>query len=233
MIKNNNKYTLSIIIPIMNEIKSLKKTLKILKKIKVKKEYVIIYSRKFTPPDIQMEISRLKKSYKYLRYFAQRRPFVGGAIDLGIKKSKYKYLAIMAADLETNPYELKNMILMSKKNPQSIISADRWISKKGFSNYGIIKFLANFFFQKLIKLFFSYEILDFTFAYRIYPKNALEKYEINELRHGFALEMLLKPIKMGFKVVTVPAKWKKRVEGNSSITLQSYFSYLRVLFKNL
>ena len=93
----------------------------------------------------------------------------------------------MAADLETNPYELNNMIRISQKNPQSIISADRWISEKGFSNYGFIKFLANFFFQKLIKFFFKYEILDFTFAYRIYPKRALKGYKIDELRHGFAL----------------------------------------------
>ena len=139
----------------------------------------------------------------------------------------------MAADLETNPYELKNMVKFSKKNLDSIISADRWISKKGFSEYGVIKFLANFFFQKLIKIFFKYEILDFTFAYRIYPKKVLKKYSISELRHGFALEMLLKPIKKGIKVVTVPAKWKKRVEGNSSITLQSYFSYLKVFLKNI
>ena len=32
----------------------------------------------------------------------------------------------MASDLETNPHELKNMINKSKKNPNSIISADRW-----------------------------------------------------------------------------------------------------------
>jgi len=43
MIKNTNQYSLSIIIPIMNEINSLKKTLIIIDKIKVKKEYVIIY----------------------------------------------------------------------------------------------------------------------------------------------------------------------------------------------
>ena len=85
----------------------------------------------------------------------------------------------------------------------------------------------------MIKFFFSYEILDFTFAYRLYPKKALKGYKINELRHGFALEILLKPIKKGYKVITLPAKWKKRVEGNSSITLQSYFSYLRVLFNNI
>ena len=85
----------------------------------------------------------------------------------------------------------------------------------------------------MIKFFFSYEILDFTFAYRLYPKKALKGYKIKELRHGFALEILIQPIKRGYKVITLPAKWKKRVEGNSSITLQSYFSYLKVLFSNI
>ncbi len=233
MIKKDKLYSVSIIIPILNEIKSLKKTLNILENIKVKKEYLIIYSNKLTSSQVQKEIFKLKKRFKNLEYFSQKKPFVGGAIDYGIKVASKKYLAIMASDLETNPYELKNMIKMSKKYPNSIISADRWISDRGFSDYGIFKFLANFFFQKLIKIFFSYEILDFTFAYRLYPKKALQKYRIKELRHGFALEMLLTPMKKGFNVVTVPAKWKKRVEGNSSITLQSYFSYLKVLLRNI
>ncbi len=233
MIKKDKLYSVSIIIPILNEIKSLKKTLNILENIKVKKEYLIIYSNKLTSSQVQKEIFKLKKRFKNLKYFSQKKPFVGGAIDYGIKVASKKYLAIMASDLETNPYELKNMIKMSKKYPNSIISADRWISDRGFSDYGIFKFLANFFFQKLIKIFFSYEILDFTFAYRLYPKKALQKYRIKELRHGFALEMLLTPMKKGFNVVTVPAKWKKRVEGNSSITLQSYFSYLKVLLRNI
>jgi hypothetical protein len=45
--------------------------------------------------------------------------------------------------------------------------------------------------------------------------------------------MLLKPMKKGFKIVTVPAKWKKRVEGSSSITIDSYISYLKVLWRNI
>jgi len=233
MIRYKKSYSVSIILPILNEINSLKKTIKILEKIKVKKEYLIIFSSKLTNLKVIKEISKLKLKNKNLKYFPQIRPFVGGAIDLGIKLSKNKYIAIMASDLETNPYELKNMINISQNNPNVIISADRWISQKGFSDYGFIKFFANFFFQKLLKIFFKHKILDFTFAYRLYPKKALKGYKIKELRHGFALEILLIPIKKGFKVITLPSKWKKRVEGSSSITIQSYLSYLKVLFKNL
>jgi len=233
MIRYDKSYSVSIILPILNEINSLKKTLKILDKINVRKEYLIIYSNKLTEAKVKKEIIKLKTKYKNIRSKPQQRSFVGGAIDLGIKLAKKNYIAIMASDLETNPYELKNMIKVSKKNPKYIISADRWIGQKGFSNYGMIKFLANFFFQKIIRILFRYEILDFTFAYRLYPKKALKGYKIKELRHGFALEILLNPVRKGFKVITLPAKWKKRIEGSSSITINSYFSYLRVLFRNI
>ena len=227
------KYSISIILPILNEINSLKKTLLILNKIKVDKEFIVIYSNKLTKNSVKIEIKSLTKKYKNLKYLKQIRPFVGGAIDLGIIKAKKKYIALMASDMETNPHELKSMINVSSKNHNSIISADRWISNKGFSDYGIIKFLANFTFQKLLKIFFNYKILDFTFAYRIYPKKVLKGYRIKELRHGFALETLLAPMKKGFKVITLPAKWKKRVEGSSSITIKAYLSYLKVFFRYL
>ena len=233
MIRHDRSYSVSIILPILNEINSLKKTIKVLNKINVKKEYLIIFSKKLTNKIVKKEIINLKKKYKNIYMKSQKRPFVGGAIDLGIKLAKKNYIVIMASDLETNPHELTNMIKKSKKNPNCIISADRWISQKGFSNYGIIKFLANFFFQKLIKIFFRYKILDFTFAYRLYPKKALKGHRIKELRHGFALEILLSPMRKGYKVITLPARWKKRVEGSSSITIHSYFSYLKVLFRNI
>lgn len=227
------KYSISIILPILNEIESLKKTLKIINSINVNKEYIVIYSTKLTDKSTKEKIFDLKKKYKNLKHFPQIKPFVGGAIDIGIAKALKNHIAIMASDLETNPYELKKMISLSSKNLNYIISADRWISQKGFSNYGMIKFLANFIFQNLLKVFFKYKILDFTFAYRIYPKKALKGYKIKELRHGFALELLLSPMKRGFKVITIAAKWKKRVEGYSSITIRSYFSYLKVFWRNL
>ena len=189
--KKRNKFSISIILPFLNEINSLKKTIAILEKIKFQKEYIIIFSNELTNKKNKFELQKLKKSFKNLRCFSQFKPFVGGAIDLGIKKSKLEFIAIMASDLETNPNELIKMIRISLKNPNSIISADRWLSQKGFSNYGFIKYLANFFFQKLIKLIFKYEILDFTFAYRIYPRKILKNLSITEFRHGFALELSL------------------------------------------
>ena len=47
----------------------------------------------------------------------------------------------MAADLETNPYDLKKMVNLSNSNPESIISGDRWLSKSSFKRYSFIKLI--------------------------------------------------------------------------------------------
>ena len=55
------KYSLSIILPFLNEINSLKKTLLILNKIKIEKEFLIIYSAQLTKKKVKKEIFSLKK----------------------------------------------------------------------------------------------------------------------------------------------------------------------------
>ena len=58
------KYSISIILPILNEIESLKKTLKIINSINVNKEYIVIYSKKLTDKSTKEKIFDLKKNIK-------------------------------------------------------------------------------------------------------------------------------------------------------------------------
>lgn len=226
-------YQISIIIPMLNEILSLKKTLKILNSIKCKKEFVVIISKKFIQRKNLKELKKLSNSNRNLNVYYQTLSYVGGAIIKGIEKSKFDYVAIMAADMETNPYDLNEMIKVSKLNYNKIISADRWLSKNSFKNYSLLKLFFNFLSQKIISLFFKVNIKDFTFAYRIYPRDILTKFQIDELKHGFALEMLLKPLKLGYEVISVPSKWKARNEGEPNKSFQTYISFFKVLIKIL
>jgi hypothetical protein len=229
--KLNKYYSISIIIPMIDEINSLEKTLKILNKIKCKKEYLIIISKNKTPKKVIDKLMIMKKK-KYLKFYYQKEKFVGGAIKTGISKANSSHIAIMAADLETNPEDLSKMIKISKKNKNMIISADRWMNNKSFSDYGIIKLIFNKLAQIILKFLYGINISDFTFAYRIYPKKALLENKITELKHGFALEILLKPVKKGYKVISFSSKWKARVEGKSNSNFIIYFSFLKVLITN-
>ena len=119
-------YGLSIILPFIDEINSLKKTINIInKQNKENKEFLIIISSKKTPTKIVKKLKKLIKKNN-VKIFYQKEPFVGGAIKKGIKVSKKSHIVIMASDLETNPKNLKKMIAASKKNPSRIKCASRW-----------------------------------------------------------------------------------------------------------
>ena len=62
-------YSISIILPILNEINSLKKTLLILNKIKVDKEFIVIYSKQLTRNSVKDEIIFLKKKISKFQMF--------------------------------------------------------------------------------------------------------------------------------------------------------------------
>ena len=62
--KLNRNYFISIIIPMIDEINSLNKTLKILNKIKCKKEYLIILSKVKTPKKIIQTLNLMKRKKK-------------------------------------------------------------------------------------------------------------------------------------------------------------------------
>ena len=139
----------------------------------------------------------------------------------------------MASDLETNPKDLKKLILSSNKNKEMIIVGDRWMKKNNFINYSKLKLFLNYFSQKLIKFFFNTNIQDFTFAYRVYPIREIKRLKIEELKHGFALEILLKPLINGAEVLKVPAKWVARNEGLPTNSILNYFSFIKVLIKSI
>ena len=96
----------------------------------------------------------------------------------------------------------------------------------------IIKKILNYLFQILSKKLINCKLSDFTFAYRIYPSEALKKNKFYENKHSFALEMIIKPIKKGYKTLSVPATWSPRIEGISQNSIFNYFDYFKILFKN-
>ena len=222
-------YSISIIIPVLNEIKSLDKTIKIISKIQINKEILIITSKKHANKKTIDYLKNLSKSNKAIKFHYQEKPFVGGAIMTGIKKSKKFFVAIMAADLETNPHHLKRLISKSIRNQNSIICGDRWIKKNSFKNYGFVNKILNLFAQKIIKFFININIYDFTFAYRIYPKNALKGFDLKELRNGWSLELLINPYKKGFNFLPVSTNWVARNEGEKSNVIINYLSFFKIL----
>ena len=223
------KYSLSIVIPTLNEINSISKTINIISKINIKKEIILVISRELTTLNTKIHLKKLKKLNSEIKIYFQKKPFVGGAVMTGIQKSKFSHIALMASDLETNPYHLNKLVSKSMRNKNFIICGDRWLRKNSFKNYGFINLMLNMFSQKLLKLFIPLNINDLTFAYRIYPKKALKNCIIKEFRNGWSLELLICPYKKNYNFLSVATTWTARNEGDKSNAIKNYISFFKIL----
>jgi hypothetical protein len=67
-----------------------------------------------------------------------------------------------------------------------------------------------------------------TYAYRIFPTKLLQAIEWTELRHPLLFETVIKPLRLGVKVMEIPGTWRARTEGESQNTFARNFEYFRI-----
>ena len=223
-----------IFLPVIDETFSLEKTINIIEKkcSKLVSKYLIVLSRTKTAEKSKKVSYKLKFKYKNkVKIIYQKEKFIGGAIKTAIQNITASHFILMASDLETNPYDVKKLILNSLKYPNKIIVANRWLEKNSFKGYNFIKLVLNKIFQIFFSYLYSVSLSDLTFAYRIYPSKILKKIKLKENRHPILLEILLIPIKIGVNFVEIPSKWNARKEGKTNNSFFRNFSYILTGFK--
>lgn len=166
-----------------------------------------------------------------LRVIWQVLPFAGGAVRDGIMAARGSHILMMAPDMETDPHAVKDFIEMSKKYPRDMTTASRWLRKGSFEGYSMVKYVLNFFFQKMFSVFYMTDLTDMTFGYRIGPRKLFRVINWEETKHPFFLETALKPLMLGVKIHEIPTCWQARQEGESQNSLLDTFKYLKIAFK--
>ena len=226
-----SKFKVSVILPVINETFSLQKTVEII--IQNSKEdiseIIIVVSKEKTTHDSLSLINNLQTN-KYpniIKTYFQNLPYIGGAIQKGFAISTGSHIVMMASDLETDPNDVKKLIDLSKLNPSSIITANRWIKGGSFKKYNLIKFYLNFLFQLMLRSIFLTKLSDMTYGFRIFPSNLVKQIKWQELKHPFLLETILKPLLMKVNIIEIPSKWEARLEGTSQNSFFENFRYIK------
>lgn len=230
--KNNSK-KISIILPVINETFSLIKTINIILNLSKKDilEIIIVVDKKTSSKSIAIINRLILQKGNLIIMHHQKKPFIGGALQEGFNLVRGSHVIMMASDLETDPNLVPLLIKKSKIYPNNIITVTRWKSGGGFKNYPKIKLFANWIFQKIFSLLYCTNLSDMTYAFRIYPTNVVKKIYWQELKHPFLFETIIKPLRIGVKVIEIPGIWRARVEGVSQNTFLKNFEYFKIGIK--
>ena len=166
--------SLSILIPCKNEEDNLENTVEIIKKISKKiKNYEFVIIDDFSNDDTSLICKKLSSKNKNLIYKKNKVKGLGGAINLGIKVSRYKYIAIMMADLSDSPKDLIKYYNIIAKKKLDAIFGSRFLKDSKVIDYPVKKLIFNRIFNCIVKYLFFSKYNDFTNAFKIYKKEVL------------------------------------------------------------
>jgi dolichol-phosphate mannosyltransferase len=219
--------SLSIIIPCKNEEKTILKTfLKLKKKIKFKiKKFEIILIDDFSIDNTLGILKNISKQNKNIKVIKNKYKGLGSAINLGIKFSKNKYIAIMMADLSDDPSDLIRYYNEISNNDLDAVFGSRFMRQSKVVEYPIKKLIYNRIFNIFVKLIFLSKYNDFTNAFKIYKKNTLiDLKPLVSENFNIFLELPLKTINRKKKIKIIPINWRNRKIGSSKFKVNELSS---------
>lgn len=166
-------------------------------------------------------------------HIQEKTPGVGWAIREGMNLATGDYVALLSADLETEPEAVSRMVKKIEETGCDVVVGNRWLPGGGFQNYDKTKIVLNYIFQKIFKILFRTKIGDLTYGFKILSKKACEDIKWEGTLHEIYIETTVKPLRKGYKIEQVPTVWIGRKEGKSTNTFIKNFRYVRMAFKVL
>ena len=209
-------YNLSIIIPLYNEEKRLKKSLiSLIKfiKIKPKKKIEIIFvsdgSTDLTNKIISVFIKENKKILESFLIKYAKNVGKGYAIKKGILKSKNDWILICDADMSVNPNQFKvwykNNRIIDKK--QAYFGSRRHLKSNVESS--TIRRILGLFLILFIRVLFNFRLKDSQCGFKVFHKSyALKIFKkLSSFRFAFDIELIILLKKSKIKIIELPLKW--------------------------
>ena len=232
--------SLSIIIPVYNEVNQLKITIKKLLVLKKKIKFEIIFIDDFSTDGSYQVIKKFKKNSKIIKVFKNPKKGLGSAIETGIKKSKFLYTCIFMCDLSDDINDIiKYHKTINKSKKIDAVLGTRFSPNSKISNYPFLKLFLNRIANNIIKIIFWSDYNDFTNAFKIYKKQTLIKLlPIVSENFNVFLELPLKIItrKYNYKIISI--NWYGRKIGVSKFKIKEMssmyiFTLLYCLFEKI
>jgi hypothetical protein len=227
--------SVSVVIPAIDETDSLKESVEIILGTcdhKDINEIFFVVCERTTPACLSVinSICTAKNDIP-VRLYTQIQPGLGCALHESMQRVTGSHVVNIAADLDTDPHVIKDMIRIAKKYPDAVILASRWIKGGGFSGYGCINKILNYLFNKMLQLLFFTKVTDLTYGYRFAPVDKTLSVKWESRGFSIGMETNLRMLRLGYKIIEVPAIWRLRKQGDSQNSFFIKAKYIGMVLK--
>lgn len=190
------------------------------------REIVIGYSQRVTPESkaVVDELAALETDVPIIT-FMQKRRGISGFVDI-IDIARGSHCILAASDMALDLKCIADMIEKAKEQGDRIVSSSRWMKGCTFVEYGRLKKVLNFCAQQFLKVLFFAKMTDFTNPCQIAPTELYQSIDWENEDFPILIEMVLKPLRLGYKFIEVPTNCYPRKQGKSKNSYKQTAMYL-------
>lgn len=199
---------LSIIIPVYNEVNTLKKILEKIEKVKLplKKELILIDDG--SKDGSRELLGKLKGKYKVL--FHEVNQGKGSSIKTGIDVATGDYAIIQDADLEYDPRDYKPLVNEILRSKMPVVYGSRNLKENKRSK--MTYYLGGKLVTAITNFLYGSHLTDVNTCYKLFDLKFLKSLNIERSRFNFCEEVTAKTLRKGIKITELPINYYPRSE---------------------
>lgn len=225
----NVKYfykSFTIIIPVLNEEKNIKKLIFLLKKNLKRFKYEIIFIDDNSSDNTKSIINNyISKNIKY--YLRIKNKDLTLSCFLGFQKSKFKNIIIMDSDLQHHPKYLPKIINIYFKKRLDFVVAVRNFNKD--VGLGRLRRFMSILLSHIFNFFLGYRVSDPMSGFFMFKKSIYYKYKNNLYGKGWKILADLLYNNEQFLIEEVKIKFLRRLENKSKMNLKVLINIIMLL----
>lgn len=198
---------LSIVIPVYNEMRSIKTIIDSVKAVNINKEIIIVDD--FSTDGTRQILTELSDNSMHIIYHG-RNMGKGAALRSGFIVATGDIVIIQDADLEYDPNQYQKLIQPILDGKADVVYGSRFVTGDYRRVLYFWHMLGNTFLTLLSNMFTNLNLTDMETGYKVFKKDVLKKITIEENRFGFEPEITAKLSKLDLCIYEVGISYSGR-----------------------
>lgn len=226
----------SLIIPALNEEKTIKEVLERCAKQPSVSQLIVINDG--STDETKSILNNISKKYKKSEsplltiIHHSKNQGKGAAIKNGLKQAKGKYIMVQDADLEYFPEEIQNLFEKAEKSKDGIIFGSRAKSRK--KSY-FLAILGNIYLSTMFNILFGFRLADSYTCYKLMPNKVWQELDLQLTGFEIDAELIAKLGIKKYQIIEIPISYnpRKYSEGkkiNWKDLIKASFTAFRIRF---
>jgi glycosyltransferase involved in cell wall biosynthesis len=195
---------LSVIIPVYNEVRTIKQILEKVESVNIDKEVIVVEDGSTDGTDRALQAVNFANA-KIIYHGSNRGK--GAAFLTGLSSATGEYVIIQDADLEYEPQEYVKLMEVMRLSNADIVLGVRFTEK--YHGLLIPRF-GNRLLTSLMNMLFGAKINDFLTCYKLFRRDTISALDIKSRSFDMDTEIIAKALKKGLRIEQVPISYQPR-----------------------